>query len=183
MKIKEHINLNFKNSEEITDFYRSLKIDYPKFFKMDILSKLGFLASEMLLKQCENRFFEREDIPIICFNHSSSLQIDKQYQQTIQNNENYYPSPSLFVYTLPNIVAGEIAIRNKFFGETAFYILEKFDLEQMMDIIENTFSDKTNNYAIAAWIEAFESIFEVKMYLVERGETPLNIVNEINDFG
>ena len=168
MKIKKNINLSFKNSEEITEFYRSLKVDYPKFFKMDILSKLGFLASEMLLTDNENRFTAREDVAIICFNRSSSLQIDTQYQKTIQNNENYYPSPSLFVYTLPNIVTGEIAIRNKFFGETSFYILENYDFEKIMDIVKNTFFDKTLNEALVAWIEAFENIFEVKMFLVER---------------
>lgn len=168
MKISKNINLSFKNSEEITEFYRSLQIDYPKFFKMDNLSKLGFLASEMIFKNEKKRFTPREDIAVICFNRSSSLQIDTQFQATIADNENYYPSPSLFVYTLPNIVAGEIAIRNKFFGETSFYILENYDAEKIMHITQNTFFDKTINEALVAWIECFENIFEIKMFLVSR---------------
>ena len=104
--IKKQIHLSFKSPEEITNFYRSLQVDYPKFFKMDGLSKLGFLASEMILNDDENRFTPREDVAVICFNSSSSLDIDMQYQETIADNENYFPSPSLFVYTLPNIVTG-----------------------------------------------------------------------------
>jgi len=162
--IKKHINLSFKNSEEITEFYRSLQVDYPKFFKMDTLSKLGFLASEMIFKDDENRFQPREDIAVICFNRSSSLDIDTQYQATIQNNKNYFPSPSLFVYTLPNIVTGEIAIRNKFFGETSFYILENYDEKEIFRITQNTLSDNNLTYALVAWIEGFE----IKMFLVTK---------------
>ena len=181
--IANRISLSFKNSEEITEFYRSLQIDYPKFFKMDTLSKLGFLASEMIFSeicdcpicdmrcaknhksQISNRTIEpREDIAVICFNRSSSLDIDTQYQATIQNNENYYPSPSLFVYTLPNIVTGEIAIRNKFYGETSFYILENYDEEEIFRITRNTLADSNLTSALVGWIEGLE----VKMFLVKK---------------
>jgi len=177
--IKKQIHLSFKNSEEITECYRSLQVDYPKFFKMDNLSKLGFLASEMIFKDEENRFEPREDVAIICFNRSSSLEIDTQYQTTICDNENYFPSPSLFVYTLPNIVAGEIAIRNKFFGETSFYICENFDAEQIFRTVNNVFSDNSINFVIAAWIECFENIFEVKMFLITKEKTKLEFSEKV----
>jgi 3-oxoacyl-[acyl-carrier-protein] synthase-1 len=169
MKIKTQIKLSFNNSIEINDFYRSLKLDYPKFFKMDNLSKLGFLASELILKDTENRFTTREDIAIICFNRSSSLDVDTQYQETIRNNENYFPSPSLFVYTLPNIVIGEIAIRNKFHGESFFYLCERFDAKQIIETVRNTFQDKTTTAVLTAWIECFEEKHEVLMMWVENG--------------
>lgn len=170
MKIKKQIKLNFKNSAEITELYRSLKIDYPKFFKMDGLSKLGLLASELIFQNEKNRFIPNENTAVICFNRSSSLDIDTQYQDTICNNENYYPSPSLFVYTLPSIVAGEIAIRNKFFGETFFYICKNFDAKQMVRTIKNTFHDVNTNTVLAAWIEYFEEKKEVLMMWVENEE-------------
>ena len=168
--IKKHINLSFNHSAEITECYRSLQIDYPKFFKMDGLSKLGFLASEMIFKDDENRFVPREDVAIICFNRSSSLEIDTQYEATIRDNENYFPSPSLFVYTLPNIVTGEIAIRNKFFGETSLYICREFDGKQMVGIVRNAFYDNTATAVLVAWIEDFEDKHEVFMALVENGK-------------
>ena len=43
----------------LNDIYRSLNISYPKFFKMDNLSKAGFLASELLLK---NEISDRESL-------------------------------------------------------------------------------------------------------------------------
>ena len=164
--LKKHIHLSFKSSTEITDSYRSLQIDYPKFFKMDNLSKLGFLASEMLLKDDENRFVATENVAIIGFNCSSSLDIDTQYQATIQCNDNYFPSPSLFVYTLPNIVTGEIAIRNNFLGEISFYICREFDAKQIVSTVRNAFCDKNTTTVLVMWVEHFE----VFMALVECGK-------------
>jgi len=168
--IKRHIKLSFKNSKEITGYYHSLQVDYPKFFKMDGLSKLGFVASEMIFKDDESRFKPREDIAIICFNRSSSLDIDMQYQATIQEEENYFPSPSLFVYTLPNIVTGEISIRNRLYSETSFYICKEFDSRQIVETVKNAFSDKTITAVLAAWVEHFEERREVFMVLIEKGE-------------
>jgi len=170
---KKQLNLSFNNSTEIVDCYRSLQVDYPKFFKMDGLSKLGFLASEMIFRHDENRFMPREDVAVVCFNRSSSLDTDIKYQETIADNENYFPSPSLFVYTLPNIVTGEIAIRNKFLGETSFYVCEYFDTTLIFRTVMNVFSDKSINFALVAWIEYFENIFEVKMFLVSKEKTDL----------
>jgi len=176
MKIKKYIHLTFKTSSEITDLYRSLQVDYLKFFKMDGLSKLGFLASEMIFKEEENRFIPREDIAIICFNSASSLDIDVKYEETICNKDNYFPSPSLFVYTLPNIVTGEIAIRNKFFGETFYYNCKLFDAKQIVRVITNTFQDKNTNTILATWIEYFEEKKEVFMMLIEneKGDIEFN---------
>ena len=170
MRLKKHIRLSFSNLAEITEFYRSLQIDYPKFFKMDGLSKLGFLASEIMFKDDENRFAPSENTAVICFNRSSSLEIDTQYQATISDNDHYFPSPSLFVYTLPNIVTGEIAIRNNFLGETSFYICKDFDAKQIVGTVRNAFLDKTTTSVLAAWIEHFKEKCDVLMVLVENGK-------------
>jgi len=177
MKIKNQIKLSFKNSSEISEFYRSLQINYPKFFKMDGLSKLGFLASELMLKDEENRFIPREDVALVCFNRSSSLDTDAQYQATIQEKEDYFPSPSLFVYTLPNIVLGEIAIRNMFHGESFFYICKNFDARQIVETVTNTFYDNTTTAVLAAWIEYFEDKKEVLMMWIdsEKGDIDFTV--------
>ena len=106
-------------AEELVDLYRSELGDYPKFFKMDPLSRLGFVASEMLLKKSPVA-----DYGVLLFNHSSSMADDMAFQATIQEKDNWFPSPALFVYTLPNIVTGEIAIRNHFQTETNFMVLD-----------------------------------------------------------
>jgi 3-oxoacyl-[acyl-carrier-protein] synthase-1 len=75
---------------------------------------------------------------VILANRSASLKNDNDYIATISGS-GYYPSPALFVYTLPNIVTGEIAIRHQIQGETAFYILEK--PEDLEPIIQSTMSN------------------------------------------
>src|SRR3712207_7060242 len=47
------------------------------------------------------------------------------YEQTICHRAQFFPSPSVFVYTLPNIVTGEIAIRNHYHGETHFFVIPR----------------------------------------------------------
>lgn len=106
-------------ADELVDLYRTHVGDYPKFFKMDSLARLGFVASEILLKDSP-----KTDYGVLLFNRSSSLADDIAFQATIQNRSNWFPSPALFVYTLPNIVTGEIAIRNHFQTETNFMVLD-----------------------------------------------------------
>jgi 3-oxoacyl-[acyl-carrier-protein] synthase-1 len=178
MKIKKQIKLSFHNSSEMSELYRSLKIDYPKFFKMDGLSKLGFLASEMILKEEKERFVPREDVAMVCFNRSSSLDMDTKFQATICDNENYFPSPALFVYTLPNIVNGEIAIRNKFHGESFFYLCEHFDAKQIVEIVKHIFQDKYAKNVLLAWIESVEAFHEVLMIWVENEKGELDFTEE-----
>src|SRR5205085_1455803 len=93
--------------------YKHFQLNYPKFYKMDKLCQLAFLTSELLLK--DNKItdkYSKEDISIVIENSSSSLEIDTEHQTTISDSTNYFPSPAVFVYTLPNILIGEIAIRN-----------------------------------------------------------------------
>ena len=151
----------------LTEVYRARVNDYPKFFKMDILSKLGFLASELLLQAAGSRHEDSEDRAVILFGRSGSLVCDRHYQATIERMDDFFPSPSLFVYTLPNIVTGEIAIRNRYYGETAFYVLDHRD-EQLMDqVIEASFLDGTTQSVLCGWVDCesddrFEARFAIK---------------------
>lgn len=159
----------------LTSLYKQYIDNYPKYYKMDGLSRLGFIASELLL-QAEKDFSnekneetETTDRAIILFNHSSSIASDKKYIESIADKNNYFPSPSVFVYTLPNIVTGEIAIRNGYHGETSFYILSNKDEEQMRDILKASFLDSQTNSAISGWIDyEDEHHFEAELYLVKR---------------
>ena len=158
---KEHLGLD--------DIYRSLGLQYPKFFKMDNLCKAGFLAAEMVCNDIHlDRSIEHKDMAIICFNRSSSLDDDTVYQQTINDKEHYYPSPSVFVYTLANIVTGEIAIRNKIMGETSFYILEKYNADEMAKAIVDVFQDDTVKGLLCGWVEYYNNYCDVLMMYVDR---------------
>ncbi|MBQ7530942.1 MAG: hypothetical protein IJT12_04480 [Paludibacteraceae bacterium] len=137
------------DSKMLVELYRRYVGDYPKFFKMDTLSRLGFIGAEMMLKQSDT---SSQVSAVILANHSASIKNDNDYLATISEG-NYYPSPALFVYTLPNIVTGEIAIRHHIQGETSFYILDK--PEQLKPIVEATLNAKYSslNCVLAGWCE------------------------------
>ena len=157
-------------SEMLTDAYRRYVGDYPKFFKMDGLCRLGFIASELILKDLgQERFVPRDDRAVILFNRSGSIEADVHYQSTISDPDNFFPSPSVFVYTLPNIVTGEIAIRNKYQGETSFFVLEHEDQKTIQTMIEASFEDEGTTSVLAGWVDYFDNNrFEAKMKLIER---------------
>jgi len=142
----------FNMNEFFSAVYECIGIDYRKFFKMDALSKLGFLASELLLKGVD-RVEPKQDMGIILFNRSSSLEADVNYQKTIRDKDDFYPSPAEFVYTLPNIVAGEIAIRNKIVGETVFYVMPGFYADTISEMIEYTMHYAGLKCVLAGWVE------------------------------
>lgn len=135
----------------LTSLYKQMIGNYPKFYKMDGLSRLGFVASEILLN-AEKGETDKERA-IIFFNHSSSIASDRNYKESINDKDNYFPSPSIFVYTLPNIVTGEIAIRNHFHGETSFFILPEKDEKMMEEILQASCRDDQSKSFLTGWID------------------------------
>lgn len=135
----------------LTSLYKQMIGNYPKFYKMDGLSRLGFVASEILLN-AEKGETDKERA-IIFFNHSSSIDSDRNYKESINDKDNYFPSPSIFVYTLPNIVTGEIAIRNHFHGETSFFILPDKDERLMEEILQASCRDDQSKSFLTGWID------------------------------
>ena len=168
----------------LSDIYHAEVNDWPKFFKMDGLSKLGFLCSELLLREeGETRLGEgeyRTDRAVLLFGRTSSLSADRNYQHTIDDPQNYFPSPALFVYTLPNIVTGEISIRNHYRGETTFYVLENQDAAQMASVIADAFQDDGTSSVLFGWLDSFSADdFEGFTALARRGESEQEIEEDI----
>lgn len=166
--------IDFSNNEQLpaSDFlksaYKHYNINYPKFYKMDGLCKLGFLASELLIKSNPvTQKYTKEDIAIILSNSSSSLDIDSEHQLTIQDKTNFFPSPAIFVYTLSNIVIGEIAIRNHIQGENSFFIFDKFDTEFNVSYIESILKTNKAKCCIAGWVDFYENNMNAFMFIVE----------------
>lgn len=159
----------------LAEIYSKQIGNYPKFHKMDILSRLAFVAAE-LLKLPSNFPVEGEKhevspsgeglegAPIILFNHSSSIVADRQFLSTISDTDNFFPSPSVFVYTLPNIAAGELAIRHHCQGETSFYILPEKNDALMQQILKASLLATNATSVISGWIDAeSETTFECEL--------------------
>lgn len=135
---------------DISGIYRELIGGYPKFFKMDMLCRLGFVAAELLLRDIPAEV--REEMAVVLFNRSGSAHTDRNYQQTIMP-DNYFPSPALFVYTLANIVTGEIAIRHKIYGETSMHILDREDEAEMESVAEGVWCTSNPPMLMWGWLE------------------------------
>lgn len=157
-------------SEFLSEAYKSLAISYPKFHKMDLQCKLGFLCTEFALNETE--FLTENDLSktaIVLSNSASSLDTDRIHQNSIADKSNYFPSPAVFVYTLANITIGELAIRHKITGENAFFVSEQFDANLLVSYTESLFSDNTKA-AIVGWVEVDGENFEAFIFLTQNSE-------------
>ena len=138
----------------LTLLYKEHIGDYPKYYKMDGLSRLGFVASELLLhgdgKNAPNH--QEKRTAVILFNRSSSIDADRKYQASIADDD-FFPSPSVFVYTLPNIVTGEIAIRHQWREETSFYILSERNDALMQQIAQASLAANGAEQVLTGWID------------------------------
>ena len=161
----------FENPEDSTlrsflkAAYKSAGIKYPKFYKMDGMSKLGFIAAEYLLDTEDFKGIDSEDTGIILSNAHATLVTDKQHQQSIDTGEKI-ASPAIFVYTLPNIVTGEISIRHNLKGENAFFVTKEFQPEMMVRVINNLFLTRKMKAALAGWIDESEEGWHAFLYKV-----------------
>lgn len=131
--------------------YQQLHTEYPKFYKMDVLSKMAFIGTELLLPFFPEGIDRENELQLIFANASSSQHTDNLFVDTYEKGDN--PSPSLFVYTLPNIVTGELCIRHKWYGENCFFIEEQFHAKNYMDWAQMGFS-KGNTLCLCGWVEA-----------------------------
>ncbi|CAM3260535.1 3-oxoacyl-ACP synthase [Aequorivita lipolytica] len=171
------------DSEDFSAFiknaYKFLKTDYPKFFKMDNLSKLAFLAADVLLKN-ENLNEEENNIALIFSNKASSLDTDRKHQAAIENDAEYFPSPALFVYTLPNICLGEISIKHRLHSENSFFIFDRFNAEHLQLYANSLLRSGKAEKVLCGWVDLDENSYDAFLYLVENeGEIEHN-TEEIN---
>ena len=153
--------------------YRHFELQYPKFHKMDNLSKLGWLASAVLLQSgFEKEKYKPEEIGIILSNANASLDTDIRFYETTKT----IASPAQFVYTLPNIVIGEISIRHHFKGENAFFISEQFDAGFMEQYVSNLINNNILQCCICGWVDVLDKNYNATLFLIEKDKSA-NSVN------
>lgn len=157
----------------IKDAYKFLKTDYPRFFKMDKLSKLAFLAADVLLnreslsKDATPTGEHENNIALIFSNKASSLDTDRKHQGAIENVDEYYPSPAVFVYTLPNICLGEISIKHRLYSENSFFIFERFNAEHLQLYANYLLRNGKAEKVLCGWVDFDKNSYEAFLYLVE----------------
>lgn len=171
---------NFKSFSK--DLYRKLSCNYSKFFKMDNICKLTFLANEIITRDLDLSSYNPYETAIILSNSASTLDTDIVFTGTLNN----IPSPAVFVYTLPNITVGEISIRMGWKGENLFTVAQKFNPEDLVEQTELLFASSQTELCLTGWTDYISSSdYHVSLWMVaektdakSRKFQPLEIVNE-----
>lgn len=161
--------------EEKCDFHRrildefgALKRPNLKFFKMDSLSKLGYVTSEYLLKELNlSEKYLPQEIGIVLGNRSASLDTDLRHQKIVDQHLPEGASPSVFVYTLPNVTAGEISICHNIKGECTFLIQKEKDLTTLRNYAEFLLKNGILKAVIYGWCELLGEKYDADFHLLE----------------
>ncbi len=155
--------------------YKKLQLDYSKFFKMDSLSKLAFIAADMLLKTEKEK-----NMALVLSNRAASLDTDRKHQKSIKDPTQYYPSPSVFVYTLPNICLGEISIKHKLFSENSFYIFDEFSPSILHSYSSNLLHNNKAEKVLCGWVDVDHGKYDAFLYVVAKKGIFVHSTTEIN---
>jgi hypothetical protein len=155
-------------SSFLKSYYKLKKVSYPKFYKMDAQCKLAFISAEVLFAGFNREQYEDDEIAMVFANSESTLATDMDYWESAQN----IASPALFVYTLPNIMMGEISIRNKIKGENLFFIAEDFDSDLLLQQTELVFQNSLSQIAVVGWVNyENEEKYQARLFLVSKTGT------------
>ncbi|HNB81031.1 MAG TPA: hypothetical protein PLP34_03865 [Chitinophagaceae bacterium] len=157
----------------LQDAYHALDIKYPKFFKMDRMGKLGILAAYLLVKQYNTPRPDPFRSGMLFYNASASALADKAYLQSMQS----IPSPALFVYTLPNIVMGELAIYLGWKGENTFFVCDDHHSNPIPTYANSIFKSDLLDEFLYACIEPGEGHDFLYMSLI-RKEDRIEMISE-----
>lgn len=182
VNINHAVSFSESDTNNPADFlksvYKHYQINYPKFYKMDNLCRLAFITSELLLKNNPvTEKYPADQVAIVTSNSASSLDIDQQHQLSILDKSNYFPSPAAFVYTLPNILIAEIAIKNGIKGENSFFIFDTFNAGFMSDYVNSLLNTGKASSCITGWVDFYEGNYQAFLYTVEKQSGILHTVH------
>lgn len=147
----------------IREAYKALGEGNMKFYKMDDLCKLGYVACHYALK---DKAYTPTEAGIILANRNASLHTDIKHQVIIDQDGDAAASPAIFVYTLPNVVAGEICIRHKIQGENTFFIHKECNLAELKEYARTVMSGSKLKYCIVGWCELLNDTYKAEFSVV-----------------
>ncbi|KYP14582.1 hypothetical protein [Flavihumibacter sp. CACIAM 22H1] len=154
-----------RTDEFLLELYNRLGLEYPKWFKMDRLSKLGLLAAELVLNPPSDHELRNPfEWGIVLANRHSSLDTDRKFVDQLAE----IPSPAVFVYTLPNILIGEISIRHGFKGEQAFFIQEEFPATLLVNYVSSLLEEGITHSCLIGWADILGESYNATLYRVSR---------------
>jgi len=162
-----HENKALPFPQFIKGAYKEFDLNYPKFHKMDRLCKLAFVSAHFLLKGEQLKGYAPEEIGVVMANSTSTLHTDSKYVDSIKDRENYFPSPAVFVYTLPNIMVGEICIKYNIKGESVFFVSNEFDKEMLLEYSQDMIATGTAKICLMGWVDYTATDYHAILYLIQ----------------
>ncbi len=175
--INEVVFYESDDTDFLKGLYKRLDLNYSKFYKMDQLSKLGLLAVELILTKRPDLTNLRDDaIAMVFQSENGCLETDVNHQNDV-NRET--ASPAVFVYTLSNIVIGEISIKNKWYGESIFFIEKSGELKNLLNHSKSLILTGKAEVCFLARLEAFDDRLEADLVMIEdvKGGVDLTLDN------
>jgi hypothetical protein len=127
---------------------------------MDSLSKLAFLASEMILKDEDH-----SRTALVFANRSSSLDTDFKYQESINDQENYFPSPAVFVYITQYLCRGN-QHQTQNADRECIFVLDEFDEQFLNDYSEQILQSGKADKVLCGWVELYQENYKAFVYLL-----------------
>jgi 3-oxoacyl-(acyl-carrier-protein) synthase len=168
IRVNDEVIFNSTSSDFavfIREAYKRTDDSNQKFYKMDNLCKLGYIAALHLLDGID---FNPSEMGIILSNYSSSLDTDVKHQRIIDEGGDNSASPAVFVYTLANIVAGEICIRHKIQGENTFFIEYPDNTERQEEYIKLAMSTGKLQFCITGRCEYTDNKYIAEFRLIQK---------------
>ncbi len=140
---------------------------------MDPLCKWAWLGAEALLHTADGYMYDGIDktrIGLVIATSSGCLDVDKAYAASIAD----IASPALFVYTLPNIMLGEISIRHGLKGEQLCLVNETFDTAELDFVVNDMLNNRSMDACICGWADVNNGNYDVCLFWVtkENSNTP-----------
>ena len=99
---------------------------------------------------------------------SASLDKDINNKEVIKKWLPEGTSPSVFVYTLANIVAAEIAIKHKCKGELSFFIYEKKCMDLLSEYASSLINNDICDAVIFGWCELLKDEYNTELKLIKK---------------
>ncbi len=167
-KIIEH-DVGASFPDFLSSVYKTFGSEYPRFYKMDLLCKFGFLTTNFLVDSGKRlKPYKSDQVAMVVSNSQSSLETDIKYLETIADKSNYYPNPGLFVYTLPNLLIGEISIKYNIKGESIFFVSQRPDFDNLYSYAISLLNDSAAKAVIFGWVDLDSNHdYESALFLVE----------------
>lgn len=149
----------------IRELYKFSGESNMKFYKMDDLCRLGYMAAHYLL---EGVVFGEEECGIVLSGKYGCLDTDMKHQHIIDTEGDDAASPAVFVYTLPNVVAGEISIRHHIKGENTWFWSGDRSMADIRHYAESLVSGWGLKYCILGHLDFLNGEYFANFELVGR---------------